>query len=345
MVDLSGFSQLLAPSTELHLTAATLLTKAREQAVPVQNIAPIPFWKNVFAGAAGTALDPADEAGGTCAPGVSTFSGSPTATQAMYALYSCFLHNETAALINADIPGKSAEVFTSANPGPGGCFPSCATLGGNVTPNAFFNPQFTSLYAWRNSGGSSYNGLQLMLRHGMTHGLQWDFNYTFSKSLDIGSNAERINQFNAFYQADQIINSWSPKQLRAVSDFDTTHQLNSNWVYELPFGTGHRFAGGANRMVNAVVGGWQFSGLARWTSGFPTTIETFTSFPTNWELPSTAILVGPKPKTGVFFDSSGNPRLFQDPAGLRPHFAILIPASQDSATSCADPDTSESTAL
>ncbi|MGA8191548.1 MAG: hypothetical protein WB776_26795, partial [Candidatus Sulfotelmatobacter sp.] len=252
-------------------------------------------------------------------------SGSPTATQAMYALYSCFLHNETAALINADIPGESAQTFTSATPGPGGCFPSCATLGGKATPYAFFNPQFTSLYAWRNSGSSSYNGLQLMLRHGMTHGLQWDFNYTFSKSLDVGSNAERINQFNAFYQADQIINSWSPKQLRAVSDFDTTHQFNTNWVYELPIGQGHRFAGTSSRLVNAFVGGWQFSGLARWTSGFPTTIETFTSFPTNWELPSAAILDGPKPKTGVFFDANGNPRLFQDPAAAQGAFRYSYP--------------------
>jgi Carboxypeptidase regulatory-like domain len=308
-----------------YFTAATLLAKAGEQAVPVQNIAAIPFWENVFSGAAGLPLDPTDESGGTCAPGVSTFSGSPTATQAMYALYSCFLHNETAALINADIPGESAQVFTSATPGPGGCFPSCATLGGKVTPNAFFNPQFTSLYAWRNSGTSSYNGLQLMLRHGMTHGLQWDFNYTFSKSLDIGSNAERINQFNAFYQADQIINSWSPKQLRAVSDFDTTHQINTNWVYELPIGRGHRFAGTSSRWVNAFVGGWQFSGLARWTSGFPTTIDTFTSFPTNWELPSSAILTGPKPKTGVFFDANGNPRLFQDPVAAQGAFRYSYP--------------------
>ena len=37
----------------------------------------------------------------------------------MYALYSCFLHNETAALINADIPGEAAQTFISATPGPG----------------------------------------------------------------------------------------------------------------------------------------------------------------------------------------------------------------------------------
>ena len=277
-----------------YFTAATMLTKAGENGVPIQNIAPIPFWENVFPGAKGTLLDNADLG---CANGSSTFTGpTASATQAMYGLYSCFIHNETAALINTDVPGEAAENLPSATPGPGGCFPSCATLGGQVTPYAFFNPQFTSLYAWRNTGTSSYHGLQVTIRRGMTHGLQWDFNYTFSRSIDIGSNAERINQFDAFYQADQVINSWSPAQLRGVSDFDTTHQFNTNWVYQLPFGRGQSFAATSNRLLNGVIGGWQFSGLARWTSGFPTTIETFTSFPTNWELPSAAILSGPEAK-------------------------------------------------
>ena len=305
-----------------YFTAATMLTKAGENGVQIQNLAPIPFWENVFPGAIGTPLDNADLG---CAPGSSTFSGPTTATQAMYGLYSCFLHNETAALINTDVPGEATNNLPNAVLGPGGCFPSCATLGGQSTPYAFFNPQFTSLYAWRNTGTSSYHGLQVTLRRGMTHGLQWDFNYTFSKSMDVGSNAERINQFDAFYQADQVINSWSPGQLRAVSDFDTTHQFNTNWVYELPFGRGKSFAATSGRLLNGIIGGWQWSGLARWTSGFPTTIETFTSFPTNWELPSAATLNGPKPKTGAFIDQNGNPNLFQNAVTAQGDFRYSYP--------------------
>ncbi len=308
-----------------YFTAATLLAKAAGAGgvgVPIQNLAPIPFWENVFPGAAGTPFDIAD---GICAPGVGSFTGSPTATQAMYALYSCFLHNETAALFETDIPGQAARTLPNAILGPGGCFPSCATIGGKVTPYALFNPQFTSLYAWRNTGTTSYHGLQLTLRHGTTHGLQWDFNYTFSKSIDLGSNAERINQFDAYFQADQIINSWSPTQLRGVSDFDTTHQFNTNWVYELPFGHRKRFGRSSQGWVNAFAGGWQWSGLARWTSGFPTTIETFCCFPTNWELPSTAILVGPKPQTGAFTDQNGNPNLFKNPTAAQNSFRYSYP--------------------
>jgi len=298
-----------------YFTAATLLSKAAGATVPVpiQNLAKIPYFEDMFPAAAGV-LDLKDLS--YCTPGAATLPAnfSPTATQAMYSTYACNVHNETLPLIFADVPGEYGS-------GPNPCFPACSNLG----PYAFFNPQFSSLYAWRNAGTSSYHALQLTLRRGMSHGLLWDFNYTYSKSLDIGSSAERINAYDAYYQADQVINSWSPAQLRGVSDFDTTHQLNTNWVYQLPFGAGKRFAASPKSWQNAVVGGWQWAGLARWTSGFPTTIETFTSFPTNWYLPSTAILNGPKPKTGAFIDQDGNPDLFQNPAAAQSEFRYSYP--------------------
>jgi hypothetical protein len=295
-----------------YFAAATLLSKAAAANVPIQSLAKIPYWENMYPGAAGV-YDGADFGG--CTPGGATLPGnfSPTATQAMYSSYACALHNETLPLIFADVPGELGL-------GPNPCFPACSKLG----PYAYFNPQFTSLYSWRGAGTSSYHALQVTIRRGMTHGLQWDFNYTYSKSIDIGSNAERINEVDAYFQADQIINSWSPAQLRGVSDFDTTHQFNTNWVYELPFGRGKRFAS-SGRWLNAVIGGWQWSGLARWTSGFPTTIETFTSFPTNWYLPSTAILNGPKPRTGAFIDQNGNPDLFKDPIAAQGAFRYSLP--------------------
>jgi hypothetical protein len=296
-----------------YFAAATLLSKAAAANVPIQGLAKISYWEDMYPAAAGV-YDGANFGG--CTPGGATLPGnfSPTATQAMYSSYACALHNETLPLIFADVPGELGL-------GPNPCFPACSKLG----PYAYFNPQFASLYSWRGAGTSSYHALQVTIRRRMTHGLQWDFNYTYSKSIDIGSNAERINEVDAYFQANQIINSWSPAQLRGVSDFDTTHQFNTNWVYELPFGRGKRFAGSSGRWLNSVIGGWQWSGLARWTSGFPTTIETFTSFPTNWFLPSTAILKGPKPQTGAFIDQNGNPDLFKDPIAAQGAFRYSLP--------------------
>jgi len=44
-----------------------------------------------------------------------------------------------------------------------------------------------------------------------------------------------------------------------VSDFDAAHQINSNWIYELPFGRRRKFGSGANRLADAVIGGWQLA--------------------------------------------------------------------------------------
>jgi hypothetical protein len=288
-----------------YFTAATLFTKAAENGVPIQNFGPgstIPFWENVFPGAAGVPLQ------SLCAPGAST-SMTPTATQAMYDVFACTTHNETAALFRVDT----------------GCFPSCATIGGQITPNAFFHPQFSSLYSWRSIGNSSYNGLQLMLRRKLTNGLQWEFNYTYSKSMDIGSNAERINAHEFLSGFSQVINTWSPNQLRAVSDFDTTHQINTNWVYELPVGRGKTFGASSGAWLNALVGRWQWSGLARWTSGFPTSMYCYFCYPTNWYLESGAILSGPRPKSGAFIDKDGDPNIFKDPGTAIKSFRFSYP--------------------
>lgn len=120
---------------------------------------------------------------------------------------------------------------------PGGCSPAWATLNGAQTNGyASFDAQWSSLWAWRSSGNSAYNGLQVSLRKRMTAGLTFDLNCTYSKSIDVGSNAERIDEFEGRGLASQIINAWSPQQLRSVSDFDNTQQINANWVYDLPLG-------------------------------------------------------------------------------------------------------------
>ncbi len=65
----------------------------------------------------------------------------------------------------------------------------------------------------------------------------------------------------------------SPQQERGVSSYDATHQLNANWITELPFGRGRAIGSGAGGPLNAFIGGWQLSGLFRWTPGFPVNVD------------------------------------------------------------------------
>jgi hypothetical protein len=147
----------------------------------------------------------------------------------------------------------------------------------------FWDQQFSSLISLSSIGMSYYNAAQLTLRHPTKHGLNVDVSYTYSRSIDMGSDAERsATSYGA------IQNSWNPSLSRGVSDFDATHLVTADWSYALPFGRGKSVFGGANRAADAVIGGWQWAGLGRWTSGLPfSLIEP--GWTTNWELQAWAV--------------------------------------------------------
>ena len=291
-----------------YFTAATILAKQYRAGVPIQNVQPLAYWENIYPAAAGPA---STQLGGECSNpgalcGAQTTGGVPanvTATQAMYDLFAFNAGNETTALEYADVPG-----LVSAT----GCYPACASVNGQQTPFTFYSPQYSSLYGWNTIGNSAYNAGQFSLRRRMSDGLQFDLNYTYSKSIDIGSNAERINHFQGSGFASQVLNSWFPNQLRGVSDFDNTHQFNANWVYQLPFGKGKRFAGGVSRLADAAIGGWTVSGIWRWTSGYPFSISSGFGWATNFDEQSLAVLDGKRPRTGTFI-VNGTPNVFSSP--------------------------------
>ena len=209
----------------------------------------------------------------------------------------------------------------------GGVTPACpVSLGGLNTPVPFWNPQFSSLFAWSSIGTSSYNAGQFILRHPMSHGLQVDFSYTLSKSLDLGSDTERTNTQGTTSTTSSIAlgtstalsfiqNSWNPRLNRGPSDFDTRHVITANWVYELPFGKGKAFGAGVSSWVDAVIGGWQLSGLGRWTSGLPFSLIDTEGFTNNFLFTTNMVQTGPI-KTGVFRSSesspAGAPQVFSD---------------------------------
>ncbi len=212
---------------------------------------------------------------------------------AAYDNFCGFSLNETTGLFVLDYFGLSGTQQCGTAPNQFACNSYVPTAG----TNTFFNPQFSSLYAWRSNTNANYHALQVNLRHRMMHGVQFDFNYTFSKSIDIMSDATRIGAWGGL--GGQIINSWDPNAERAVSDFDSTHQFNANWVAELPFGKGKRLAGNAHGALDALIGGWQLSGLFRLTSGFPVNISNGFDWPTNWQLGGNAFLTSGV-KTGTF---------------------------------------------
>jgi hypothetical protein len=194
------------------------------------------------------------------------------------------------------------------------------TSGGQYS---YYAPQFSSLYAWRSMAWANYNALQANLRHRMAHGFQFDLNYTYSKSIDISSDAERVSPASSGSLGglnNNIINAWNPNAQKGVSSFDVTHQLNANWIWQLPAGRGQKFAHGSSRLLDAAIGGWQLSGVFRITSGFPVTVDNgFSSFPTNFEMEGNADKVGPV-KTGAYL-VNGLPNIFANGVNAISSFA------------------------
>ncbi|HLW86782.1 MAG TPA: TonB-dependent receptor [Candidatus Sulfotelmatobacter sp.] len=312
-------------SNTRYFQAATMLSKLA--AVPnsksktgvgtdVNSVAPIPFWENLFPAWAGTATQSALASNGQNCNTANITGGvlpaNPTATQNVYQIWNCSPHNETLTLKFLDLPN-------SINNAP------AALPNSKFGPYAFYHDQFSSLYAWRDIGTSDYNALQVTYNARWGANLQGQFNYTFSKSLDEASAAERIGPYegtggtgNDLNGGGIVINSWDPLALRGLSDFNAFHQVNANLVYRLPFGRGQMLAGNANPIVNELIGGWHVSGIFRWTSGFPITIDNGFTWATNWNIEGDAEPNGPAPVASnpknVVVNGVSGPDIFKDPA-------------------------------
>ncbi len=196
--------------------------------------------------------------------------------------------------------------------------PSCSQYyncpGGVNHQSRFWQDQFSSLYALATIGMSYYNAAQVVLHHPSRHGLQMDASYTFSKSLDFGSDAERKGAGNN--STGHIIDTWHPGYNLAPSDFNTKHIVTVNAVDKLPFGRGSRFLAHDSGLVDQFIGGWQLSGVFRMTSGLP---QSFFEpvYDTDYQYGSYAVVTDPKAvKTHKYIDNTGNPQYFSNPQAI-----------------------------
>jgi hypothetical protein len=120
-------------------------------------------------------------------------------------------------------------------------------------------PQFSGGDSYTNSGSSNYNALQVKLEKRYSAGLSLLAAYTYSKLID-SSNLDSNNGVQ------------DPRNLaldRGVAQYDITQRLVTSYTYELPFGRGKHFLGGAGGFTNVLVGGWSLGGILTFQSGFP----------------------------------------------------------------------------
>jgi hypothetical protein len=109
-------------------------------------------------------------------------------------------------------------------------------------------------------GHTKYNSLQTQLSRRFSNGFQLQIAYTFSKAVAVCCNAN--NDGGPAIQATQFYDLNS-----SLAPFDRTHNFQTTWVYELPFGRGKQFA--TSGPASWVLGGWQVNGLFSAYSGAP----------------------------------------------------------------------------
>jgi Carboxypeptidase regulatory-like domain len=143
------------------------------------------------------------------------------------------------------------------------------------------DPRFAAVTQLSTGANSNYNGLQLTAMKRMGHGLQGQINYTWSHCFDTVSNGGFLQ-----FSAGGIL-SPLPGDLRrdyGPCDYDIRHNLNGQYVYELPIKV-------TSHTLGYALNGWQVSGTVFWHSGVP-----FSVLSTPYSANSNGIVQGSGPQ-------------------------------------------------
>jgi hypothetical protein len=103
-----------------------------------------------------------------------------------------------------------------------------------------------------NGGYNRYDSMQLELRKRLSHGFEFQTSYVFGK----GYVSERYSFRTPRAKTEDV-----------GAEGNVVHAFKFNWVYELPFGQGRKWLSNSGGLMERIVGGWEFDGIARMQSG------------------------------------------------------------------------------
>jgi hypothetical protein len=226
------------------------------------------------------------------AAGISISSVNPNFKNAYTQTYNLNVQQEWAGGIVTSIGyygsvGKHLRAATNENqPNAAGVRPfPVLSANSPIDPGKASNSNITEI---NDVGHSSYNALWVVATKNAGHGLQFNMNYTWSKSLDTNS----LGSDGGLTAAGGVFqDSTNPAGNYGLSDFDTRHHYAGNAIYNLPF-KGNRF-----------VEGYSLSTIVQYQTGNPVNITYNTSTFTGIAGAIRPNLVGPivtkKVQTGI----------------------------------------------
>jgi len=190
-------------------------------------------------------------------------------------------------------------------------------FGGVIPPNVGLAGQFSVNSYISNAGSSNYDAMLVTLKKRYSSGLQFQFNYTFSHSID------NVSTVANTVVGGLVCDVRNLRVCRGNSDFDVAHLINANGVYDLPFGKGKRFASHPSGWLNQIIGDWQFGTVATWHTGFAFSTTT-DAFPVNFFVNSPALLTGNGSALAshIHSDSTGAIQMFASPSAALGAFSF-----------------------
>ena len=152
------------------------------------------------------------------------------------------------------------------------CYTTTCTPALVAAQGRFLYPYQIPTHYDESIGRSWYDALQVSLNKKTSHGLTFLLSYTWSKTLDIGS--------DGWFAADgsSVQDPYHLNNDKGLAGFDVPQIFTAHWVYDLPFGAGKKFETG-HRPIDAIVGGWQVNGITNFTSGQLYNVSAANSIP------------------------------------------------------------------
>ena len=147
--------------------------------------------------------------------------------------------------------------------------PALTDSNGNLlsTDNGGINEGAT-ISGTKSNGNMEYNSLQAIVQKEMSHGLQGQVSYTYSKCMS-DSTGYYGAWNNALSASAYWQNVYDQRSEWAPCYYDATHVLSAYAVYQLPFGHGQQFASGVRKSADEVIGGWAVSPIVSFRTGWP----------------------------------------------------------------------------
>jgi hypothetical protein len=152
----------------------------------------------------------------------------------------------------------------------GANFGPCGNSGGTYPINFFQANPYASVGGaiyLSDPADSTYNGLQISVRHPSGHGLTLGASYSFSKGL-----TSRYLSYWTDTAGEDFISLRDPGLNKGLSDYDIRNVFHTYFTYQLPVGRGRAFNVN-NSILNGVVGGWNVGSIISWQSGMPFWIQ------------------------------------------------------------------------